>query len=301
MASPLQPFLRQLGYALFEYLGDGKFSFLGDPPPWFAQLWGAETSNQKELVLSEKSPFLESFLFEAVSFWSAGKSGALDSGAWVERSASGEEIPLQATALFLERRPILAVYSPASQYQERVQTLQTARDSILEHEKLLREIQKKEILLHCIIHDLSQPLSVMSVALDCVVGEPISPRTAEFIELGKRASGQQQSMIRDVLSAFSADLRATLDAENSANNSPDLFRVARQVAESQSPPFAAKNVQLKLAVPAAPAECRVVGEESRLHRILANLLENALRYSPPGSRVTLGVRTRRRFLQSLRR
>lgn len=289
MSLPLQPFLQQLGYALFEYLGEGQFALLGVPPFWFAQLWGSGTSVQKKLSLSEKSSFLETFLSEAESFWNDRRPGALDSGAWVEESTSREGIPLQATALLLEGRPILAVYSPGSQYRERVQILQAARNSTLEHEKLLREIQKKEILLHCIIHDLSQPLGVMSVALDCVAGEPHSPRTAEFLKLGKRASEQQQSMIRDVLDAFSSDLRATLDAEKSANNSPDLFHVARKVAESQSPPFAAKSVRLQLAVPAAPATCRVTGEESRLRRIFANLLENALRYSPPGSSVTLGA------------
>ncbi len=253
------------------------------------------------MSLGETSSFLEGFLSEAVDFWGASQPDSLDSGAWIEKSASGMEIPLQATALRLENRPILAIYSPGSQYQERVQILQTARSSALEHEMLLREIQKKEILLHCIIHDLSQPLSVMSVALDCVSGEPISPRTAEFIELGRRASDQQQSMIREVLQAFSADLRATLDTETSANNSPDLFHIARRVAESQSPPFAAKNVRIKLALPTAPEQCRIMGEESRLQRVFANLLENALRYSPPGSCVTLGARDRRRFLQSLRR
>ena len=289
MASPLQPFLRQLDYALFEHRGDGRFALLADPPAWLSQLWGEESATQQHLSLAEKSPFLENFLSDAVDFWSAAQSGSLDSGAWLEKSSSGTEIPLQATALLLENRPILAIYSPGSQYQERVQILQTARNSTLEHEKLLREIQKKEILLHCIIHDLSQPLGVMSVALDCVAGERISQRTAEFLDLGRRASDQQQSMIREVLQAFSADLRATLDAETSANNSPDLFHVARQVAESQSPPFAAKNVGLKLALPTAPKQCRVIGEESRLQRIFANLLENALRYSPAGSCVTLGA------------
>ena len=289
MPSPLQPFLRQLGYALFEHLGDGRFFLLADPPAWLSQLWGADTTAQQRLALAEKSRFLENFLSEAVNFWGAAQPGSLDSGAWVEKSSSGAEIPLQATALLLESRPILAIYSPGSQYQERVQILQSARSSRLEHEKLLREIQKKEILLHCIIHDLSQPLSVMSVALDCVAGEPISQRTAEFLDLGRRASDQQQAMIREVLQAFSADLRATLDAETSVNNSPDLFHVARRVAESQSPPFAANNVRLKLALPSAPKQCRVMGEESRLQRIFANLLENALRYSPAGSCVTVGA------------
>jgi signal transduction histidine kinase/HPt (histidine-containing phosphotransfer) domain-containing protein len=290
MSSPLQPFLRQLGYALFEYLGDGRFALLIDPPAWLSQLWGVNTAAQGQpLSLAEKSPFLENFLSEAVDFWGSAQLGSLDSGAWIEESSYGAEIPLQAMALLLQGRPILAIFSPGSQYQERVQILQAARSSTLEHEKLLREIQKKEILLHCIIHDLSQPLSVMSVALDCVAGEPISPRTAEFIELGKHASNQQRSMIREVLQAFSADLRATVDAETSANNSPDLFHVARQAAESQSPPFAAKNVCLKLALPATPEQCRVIGEESRLQRIFANLLENALRYSLSGSCVTLAA------------
>jgi signal transduction histidine kinase/HPt (histidine-containing phosphotransfer) domain-containing protein/ActR/RegA family two-component response regulator len=289
MSSPLQAFLRQLGYALFEYLGDGQFALLVVPPAWLSQLWGPDIAVQQSVSLGETSSFLEGFLSEAVDFWGASQPDSLDSGAWIEKSASGVEIPLQATALRLENRPILAVFSPGPQYQERVRILQTARGSALEHEMLLREIQKKEILLHCIIHDLSQPLSVMSVALDSVSGERISPRTAEFIELGRRAGDQLQSMIREVLQAFSADLGATLDTETSANNSPDLFHVARWVAESQSPPFAAKNVRIKLALPNAPEQCRILGEESRLQRVFANLLENALRYSPAGSRVTLGA------------
>jgi signal transduction histidine kinase len=229
MSSPLQPFLRQLGYALFEYLGDGQFARLADPPAWLSQLWGPDIAFPQRVSFAGKSPFLENFLSEAADFWGASQPDSLDSGAWIEKSASGTEIPLQATALHLENRHILAIYSPGSQYQERVQILQTARSSALEHEMLLREIQKKEILLHCIIHDLSQPLSVMSVALDCVSGEAISPRTAEFIELGRRAGDQQQTMIREVLQAFSTDLRATLDTATSANNSPDLFHIARRV------------------------------------------------------------------------
>jgi signal transduction histidine kinase/CheY-like chemotaxis protein len=288
MASPLQSFLRQLGYALFQYMGNGQFVLLGDPPPWFASLWGLQATVQRKFTLSEKSAFLEGFLPQAESFWDARQSGVLDSGSWIEKSASLAEVPLRAMALLLEERRIFAVCSLDSQYYEQVQILQAARNSILDHEKLLGEIQKKEILLHCIIHDLSQPLSVMSVALDCVSGEAISPRAAKILDLGKRASEHQQTMIREVLQAFSADLGAGADAEQSANNSPDLLEVARQVVESLSPPFAAKNVDVLVNLPAAPAECRVTGEASRLQRVFANLLENALRYSPPDSRVSVG-------------
>jgi hypothetical protein len=83
------------------------------------------------------------------------QSGVLDSGSWIEVSASRAEVPLRAMALLLKERPVFAVCSLDSQYYERAQILQAARNSVLDHEKLLREIQKKEILLHCIIHDLS--------------------------------------------------------------------------------------------------------------------------------------------------
>ena len=53
--------------------------------------------------------------------------------------------------------------------------LQTARDSLLVHERLLKEIQKKEILLHCIIHDLSQPLTAMRGCFDVLAHETASP------------------------------------------------------------------------------------------------------------------------------
>jgi signal transduction histidine kinase/HPt (histidine-containing phosphotransfer) domain-containing protein/ActR/RegA family two-component response regulator len=295
MASLLQPFLRQLGYAIFEYLGDGQFALLDEPPSWLENFWGSAAAIQNKFNLSQKSEFLESFLPEAESFWAARQSGVLDSGYWIEESASRAEVPLRATAVLLEGRPILAVRSLDSQDHERVQTLQAARNSALDHEKLLREIQKKEILLHCIIHDLSQPLSVISAALDCVSAEPISPRAGEFVDLGKRASDQQQIMIREVLQAFSADLGAAVDAEQSANNSSDLLKIAREVVESLSPPFAAKDVRVQLTLPAAPAECRVIGESSRLQRVFANLLENALRYSPPDSLVSLRVEVEEGF------
>ena len=61
----------------------------------------------------------------------------------------------------LEEKPILIVRNLSDTYAEQQQLFQAARDAALEHERLMREIQKKEILLHCIIHDLSQPLNAM--------------------------------------------------------------------------------------------------------------------------------------------
>ena len=211
MAGPLPEFLRELGFLLLLHKGHGRFELLSPVPGWLTELWELPP-HSSEITIAEKSPFLENFLFEAEAFWDSNRKGVCQSETWVEKSPAGREIPLEAIALQWEGKRYLALRSAEPQFQERMQLLQTARNSLLDHERLQREIQKKEILLHCIIHDLSQPLSVMSVAFDCMTGEQISSRGKSLLELGKRAGDQQSMMIRDILHVFSADLKASLNA-----------------------------------------------------------------------------------------
>ena len=82
----------------------------------------------------------------------------------MEKTPGGREIPLQAKALLLGVRRVIAIFSPDLEFREQTKLLQTARNALLDHERLTREILKKEILLHCIVHDLSQPLETVSQA-----------------------------------------------------------------------------------------------------------------------------------------
>jgi signal transduction histidine kinase/HPt (histidine-containing phosphotransfer) domain-containing protein len=299
MSSLLPFFVRELGYALFEPKGKNQFVALTEAPPWLLDLWGSVPTPPAEIDLAKRSPYLENFLDEAYAFWKPGGSGEHRSETWVESNLAGRELPLQAIALHVQGKPVLALHSPDLAFREQVRTLQTARNALLDHERLLSEIQKKEILLHCIIHDLSQPLSVMHVALDCLTDEVMDAKHKKFIELGKNASEQQESMIREVLQIFSADLRTTMDAEKSASSSPNLRESADAVITSLGPAFEAKQVRLVLAASQGADENWLVrGEESRLRRILSNLLENALRYSPVGSRVSITLENDGEFCQA---
>jgi signal transduction histidine kinase/CheY-like chemotaxis protein len=286
MPEPLPQFLRELGFALLEHTGQGSFSFISPPPPWLTKLWDMPEGTT-EIAIAEKSPFLENFLYEADGFWSSNGEGLFQSETWVEKSPGGEEIPLEAFALRLHTKRVLALHSPESQFQDRVKLLQTARDSLLQHERLQREIQKKEILLHCIIHDLSQPLSVMSVTFDSMTGERVSKKGKELLELGRKASDQQMNMIRDILEVFSADLKASLDAGAHQDARADLSACAKSVLAAFLPVFTAKNVRLEMQD--AHGSWGVRGEATRIERIFSNLLENAVRYSPAGSRVTIAL------------
>ncbi len=299
MKSPLASFLRQLGYVVLERMGAGKYSLLGEAPEWVGRIIPEVGTDGKAVSIGEASPFLENFLQDAEEFWKKEQSGFCESGPWVEQTKSGKEIALEAKAMLVEGKRLLAIHSPDPQYAAQVRILQTARNSLLEHEKLLNEIQKKEILLHCIVHDLSQPLSAMRGSFDCLARENDAVQMAKLIDLGRNASEQQESMIRQILGAFAADLKVTKDAEKYGTAPPDLLAVARKAASTLSPAFEAKGVRVSLNDKlSAKEDWFVQGEETRLFRIFTNLLENALRYTPAGSGVTIGFEEDRGFCKA---
>ena len=298
MNSPLAAFLSQLGFALLERNKDGSFILLSEAPQWFDQIWpGSSTRNS--FSITDASPFFDNFLPDAEEFWKDAQSGTCESGTWIEQKSDGTEIALEARAMHLAGKKVLTIYSPEAHYKDKVQVLQSARNSLLQHEKLLREIQKKEILLHCIVHDLSQPLSAMRGSFDCLAMEDDPENIAKFIELGKHASEQQESMIREILNAFAADLQADLNAERNVNSAPDLLAAAKEAAETLSPAYSAKGVLVTIRErDSAQPNWWVQGEETRLRRIFTNLLENALRYTPSGSGVTIGIEDEGAFLKA---
>lgn len=294
----LQDFLQQQGYALCEFLGEGEFCLLAEPPGWFAEIWQLPEGKNKSLRLGDVALFLEGFLADAEAFWESRSTGALASGAWIERTREelgpAREVPLEALALTIGDKRVLSIQSQPAAFEERTRVLQTARDGLLVHERLRSEIQKKEILLHCIIHDLSQPLTAMRGCFEILGMEGGSPRLQKLVEVGKNQSEQQEAMIREVLKAFSADLQEGIEPGGRGAATPDLLSCAEETVTAFAPTFEAKGITLRVAPRGQPSAgrqpaWRVMGETTRLKRIFSNLVENALRYAPAGSTVTIGV------------
>jgi signal transduction histidine kinase/DNA-binding NarL/FixJ family response regulator/HPt (histidine-containing phosphotransfer) domain-containing protein len=295
--SIFESFLAGQGYALFEYVADGDFRLLGEWPDWCATIWGAQPNRDQLIGLADKSPFLENFLVDAQEFWRAHSPGSVHSGNWIERGMDGEEIPLEASARSLDGKRILLVQNLSETFGQQQKWFQTARNSLLEHEKLLKEIQKKEILLHCIVHDLTQPLSAMRGVFHLLGDENLSGPLRQYVKAGERESQRQELMIRGILEAFSGDLEAQQARETGAYEAPDLLACARQALEEFSPAFRERHVRLVLDPHAAGARgWRVGGDASRIDRIFGNLLENAMRYAPRGTSVTIGLQDKDGFV-----
>jgi signal transduction histidine kinase/HPt (histidine-containing phosphotransfer) domain-containing protein len=291
--------LQSEGYAAFEYLGDGNAWPIGQPPAFLKDLLGKPATSGDSVRLGDAMPFLENFLFDAETFWNSQTQGRVESGMWVEKTSEGREISLDATALWLDGKRILLVRNPQAKYAADARVLQTARDSLLEHERLLREIQKKEILLHCIVHDLSQPLTAMRGCFSVLQMQPLGDKLKTLVEIGNRQSHTQEMMIRGILDAFSSELAAQESFDQGAKEAPDIVACAEAIAKDYSPAFAEHGAAIQVD-PRMDREEKweVVGDETRLRRIFTNLVENALRYSPKGTTVTLGAEDDGEFVRA---
>ncbi len=146
-----------------------------------------------------------------------------------------------------------------------------------------RALEKQDILLHTIVHDLASPLSGIVGCLTAIEdGAPTGEDLGRLIELALRQAHRQQALIQQILDVFRAQ---NDDAEGPAATPPDLFWVARRLVENLTPSFELHGVRLALEDLRPPGRARVIGEESRLERVLANLLDNGLRHAPEGSEV----------------
>jgi CheY-like chemotaxis protein len=67
----------------------------------------------------------------------------------------------------------------------------------------------------------------------------------------------------------------------------DLRRISEEVGDGWRASFAAADLLLDIALPSAPLWVR--GDGARLAQVLGHLLDNALQFTPPGGRVSLGL------------
>jgi signal transduction histidine kinase len=304
--SIFESFVSSQGFVLFEAVGEGEFRVMGGWPEWCRKTWGDAPAKGSgggagggTMRMGDKSAFLENFLYEAEELWKVAGAGPVSSGNWIEAGEEGEAIPLEATAMTVAGRHILTVRNLGAAYSQQQEMYQTARDSLLSHEKLLREILKKEILLHCIVHDLSQPLSAMAGTFHLLGTEHLSPEVKRYVKSGEREAQRQEMMIRGILEAFSSDLAAQQAVSTEPHDAPDIVASARATIEAFENAFRDRGIGLRLDPSVrVKADWRVTGEASRLERIFGNLLENAMRYSPKGSTVTIGIEDDGEFVRA---
>jgi signal transduction histidine kinase len=279
-----------LNIAVMERMEDRTFAIVNTLPSWFLEFC-AEASSLKSLTPQDQLTFLGNFLIDVEEFWTENNTQILKSGPWCEVAPlSGQEYCLEATAIKLDSRKILLVETVGSAYAEKQRLIQIGRENSLHHQELIKEIQKKEILLHCIVHDLSSPLTVIFTSLSLLELDCLEPKKRRLIEICKLQCNRQEILIREMLDTFAAEVESLENFFQTSSLAPDALHCIKEVISALLPTFSIKNINLQLEPNIDLAkDWKVVGEKSRLERIIINLVENAFRHSSEGSTVTINL------------
>lgn len=280
---------QRLELITFLEVSGGTFQLVGDCAPWLLRFCPALASD-RQLVLKDTFEFLDSFIAQSKEHFQTTGAGSLGSGPWSERDMDGVEQNLSATALLLDDRLAIQMrHVPSEQlYHRRI--FQRAREYSLEYERMQNEKDQKEVLMFAVIHDLSGPLTSISGVIEVLSSMDLPE--AERTRLFRMALSQIKStheLIHSILKVFDEQDHRFDPRSLDAQTAPALTEVMESVVANFNPAFDHQGVSLKLENSLQKGEDKVVAEGEQLARVVSNLLENALRYSPAKSEVVLSV------------
>jgi PAS domain S-box-containing protein len=151
-------------------------------------------------------------------------------------------------------------------------------------EALHRAIHQREDVVSIVSHDLRNPLGVVLAAADLLLDLPLDEeqrrRQAEII---MRSGRRMQSLIEDLLDVAKIEAGALVVRPSVENLVPILDEAAQVFADQAE----REGIEIVIHVGEGDPTARV--DRDRIMQALANLLDNALRLTPGGGRVTMGL------------
>jgi signal transduction histidine kinase len=275
----LSAVIAALDAVTLERVGDGRFLRRSDAPAWWRVRVGTEQDVREPLDIAELFPFLQVFMPDAERAWSATISSPVASELWTETDAEGREIHLEAIATRVGTAAVLVISRDDQAFDARQLLLQRARELRLMYDALMQEIERKDILLHTIVHDLTAPLHSIVGSLSLLREVPLPRSARRWTDLAAAAAARQRELIQGILDVFTVE---QVGAEYGKPGTLDLRpAVARAVAERE-PVARVRQVELVSDVHTC---VMVAADSTRLLRVITNLLDNAIRHSPPGTTV----------------
>lgn len=158
----------------------------------------------------------------------------------------------------------------------------------LDNARLLAEAQAatraRERVMTVVAHDLRNPLNLVMGAAELLTNPDADFSRTTAGGMLKRATREAGDLIEDLL-----DVSRMERGEFKICPEPvPVTEILRQVESSAE--VVAREKQVELEVRCTVDGASVHADQSRVHRIFSNLLDNAVEYSPPGGRVLLSAR-----------
>jgi signal transduction histidine kinase len=282
----------QLHFVLV-YEGDHVQTAGSDPAPtgnnWL-QLWEREYGGASKTIAAPQStslPEIESEAFPAdlrdsgiVLMEPICREGAC-SGAILLGQRVTERRYIEPDIRFVRRCATLMATA-----SERIRLVQTVAEEAMARRRLDELNQLKSDFLSHVAHDLRTPLASISWSaenlLDGVAGD-LEPKQAEYLGSIKTSAGHLNRLVGGLLEISRLE-RGVLRIESER---VDMVAVLRQAVITVRP--VAESQQVNLVMQAGDDAPPVRGDAEKLGEVAINLLENAVKFSPPDSEVVIGL------------
>jgi signal transduction histidine kinase/ActR/RegA family two-component response regulator len=203
-------------------------------------------------------------------------STPVDAGAALDRLA-----PL-GNVVLLERPLRRTTFVSAVRTAVRARRRQYAARDVLV--ALEQEVTARDRFLAMLGHELRNPLSAIVMALQVI--ERRSPGGGRELDVVKRQSRQLSRIVDDLL-----DVARVTSGKIALHRVPvELSALTAKAVEALQPQAARGGIALAATVPEGPLV--VDGDPVRLEQVLANLVGNALKYTPAGGHVWVSLGSR---------
>lgn len=257
------------------------FELASPPPPWFTEVF--RSPNHME----ECSPFLSDFIEgTARESWN-GNEARTPSGLWTEE-VNGELHHFEATAIAQNNSEVLIIEAANNRHDREQAHLHYAHEIALQQRRLDKERQRKEILLDCIVHELSSPLSTILMNLQFVENQIQQPKLRSALSRAEAQAKQQRDLIHSISHTFRTELSPFEASLLSNPQGSDLLTLAQAATNSFRDEFPdAQFLLTHFPKSPAPHDFEVLAEHTRLSGVLKNLFDYAYHRSSKDSAIEL--------------
>lgn len=144
--------------------------------------------------------------------------------------------------------------------------------------------RRKDEFLAMLAHELRNPLAPISAGAEILKRSAATDKSTSQAALIIARQAEHMTRLIDDLLDVSRVNRGFIELHN---ETLELGDIVDDAVEQVGPLIARKTQQLTLDV--SPEPCRVKGDRKRLVQVVANLLNNAAKYTPVGGRISLIV------------
>ncbi|MCB5199795.1 HAMP domain-containing histidine kinase [Loktanella sp. TSTF-M6] len=207
---------------------------------------------------------------------------ALGAGLVMARRSARQVSAVRRTLGALTSGDLSARVRPTERWSDDLRRIGDGIDRMAAAQETAREALRQ--VSSDVAHDLKTPIQRISVRLDELGRTDLNPEAQTLVD-------QAQADVASVVSVFQALLQIAQIEGGSPKarfGTLDLVPLVETFAELYEP--AAQQTDRSLNTQVACDAAPVVGDRDLIGQILANLIENALRHTPRGSQITLGLR-----------